>query len=90
MRTLPYILIAILALSSTSGGVRADEFACNEAISTFNLQLSRHEEAFKKYSSCVNWSKGRDTCSHEFDELTESQHWFQMDVNGVNEWCGSY
>lgn len=83
-------LSAALLIATSFNQCRADDFACNEAIGSYNVMLIGHSEAFKNYASCLNMSRGKDACSIEFNKLKESQSNYEMDLGTINENCNPY
>lgn len=63
----------------------ADE--CYDAVLDYNTALSRLNDTMDRFRTCVADSKGTDTCSKEFNELSAAQGQFAAAVTIYLKQC---
>ena len=73
------IIVGFL-LSGGSAMAQGDRLQCNEAIDSYNRATSEIAESLRRYSSCVNYSRGRSGCEEDFRRLKSAQENFQLAV----------
>ncbi|MGA3156011.1 MAG: hypothetical protein ABSE43_00405 [Steroidobacteraceae bacterium] len=60
---------------------------CTDAVSNYDLAVDDIAQALKRYSTCLNNSRGHDDCDSEFDALRRAQNNFETAVGAMKSSC---
>lgn len=79
------ITSTLIALSSSGSAIAG--YDCRSSISDYKSAISEISSTLGRYTSCVEYSRGKDDCSTEFRRLKYAQDSFESAVSDISSNC---